>query len=171
MGAYSQDIIGQQSCYILQGQTIPAKTRRLPYTVSAENYCRQMKTVLAFSWGNFVFLIIALTGLLVVVFKLYARGQRDIWKDSMSDVELFREKEFAMPPVLPAPPMPADYPPASQVGSGTGSGTGRSGHTFIYYPGSHGAPLQHQVVQQQPGHSVIIHNGQVTQVPGSVTSV
>lgn len=161
MGAYSQDVLGQQSCYALKGQTIPAKNDT---TFSAENYCRQMKTILAFSWANFVFLTLTLVGLLTVVLKLYARGDRDIWKDSMSDVELFEEKE------LPKPPMPIEIPGGSQVGSGIGSGSGRGGHTFVYYPGSHGAPLQHQVIQQQPGHSVIIQNGQVTQVPGSVTS-
>ncbi|KAG9104467.1 hypothetical protein FRC06_002123 [Ceratobasidium sp. 370] len=119
-------------------------------------------TVLAFSWANFVFLVLALIGLLTVAFKLYARGERDIWKNSMSDVELFQEKE------LPGPGAPVVYPPPP---SNSGSGSGRGGHTFVYYPGSHSAPLQHQVIQQQPGHSVIIQNGQVTQVPGSVTSV
>ncbi|KAG8718894.1 hypothetical protein FRC08_004113 [Ceratobasidium sp. 394] len=161
MGAYSQDVIGHQFCYALKGQTIPAKNDT---TFSAENYCRQMKTVLAFSWANFVFLVLALIGLLTVVFKLYARGERDIWKDSMSDVELFQEKE------LPKPEVPVVYPPPPPA-SNSGSGSGRGGHTFVYYPGSHSAPLQHQVIQQQPGHSVIIQNGQVTQVPGSVTSV
>ncbi|KAG8747541.1 hypothetical protein FRC10_000677 [Ceratobasidium sp. 414] len=89
----------------------------------------------------------------------------------MSDVELFQEKELLKPEVpiaYPPPPPPLSPPPSN---SGSGSGSGRGGHTFVYYPGSHGAPLQHQVIQQQPGHSVIIQNGQVTQVPGSVTSV
>ncbi|KAG8786795.1 hypothetical protein FRC12_016236 [Ceratobasidium sp. 428] len=164
MGAYSQDVVGQQFCYSLKGQTIPAKNDT---TFSAENYCRQMKTVLAFSWANFVFLILALIGLLTVALKLYARGERDIWQNSMSDIELFQEKE------LPKPPAPAEYlpPPPAPSNSGSGSGSGKGSHTFIYYPGSNSAPAQHQVIQQQPGHSVIIHNGQVTQVPGSVTSV
>ncbi|KAG8692013.1 hypothetical protein FRC11_012359 [Ceratobasidium sp. 423] len=152
MGAYSQDVIGHQFCYALRGQTIPAKNNT---TMSAENYCRQMKTVLAFSWANFVFLVLWLVGLLTLVIKIYARGNRDIWGNSMSDVTIFAES-----PII----KPGEYP----MSTGTSLPTA-PGQTFVYYPGNT-APAQAQVIQQQPGHSVIIRNGQVTQVPGSVVS-
>lgn len=160
MGAYSQDVIGHEFCYALKGQNIPAKNDT---TFSAENYCRQMKTVLAFSWANFVFLCLGLMTLLRIVIKVYGRGDQDVWRNSMSDVSLFD---------APLEPKPQEYPPQvyPQQEYPMGSQSGRSGHTYVYYPGSTGAPLQHQVIQQQPGHSVIIQNGQVTQVPGSVVS-
>jgi len=156
MGAYSQDVIGQQFCYALKGQNIPAKNDT---TFSAENYCRQMKTVLAFSWANFVFLSFGLIGLLALVFKLLSRGNEDVWRNSMSDFTWFADRENLNEP------KPYEYP-----GSHGGSHSGRGGQTYIYYPGGNGAPLQHQVIQQQPGHSVVIENGQVRQVPGSVVS-
>ncbi|KAB5595591.1 hypothetical protein CTheo_1052 [Ceratobasidium theobromae] len=127
MGAYSQDVIGHQFCYALKGQNIPAKNNT---TFSAENYCRQMKTVLAFSWANFVFLSLSLIGLLTLVIKIYARGDQDIWANSMSDVTIFTEK----PDIKPLGPQ--EYP--------MGSTSGRSGQTYVYYPGHNGAPLQHQ---------------------------
>ncbi|EUC57756.1 transmembrane protein, putative [Rhizoctonia solani AG-3 Rhs1AP] len=151
MGAYSQDIIGHQFCYALRGQTIPARNG----TMSAENYCRRMKTVLAFSWAIFVFLALWLVGLLILVIKIYARGNRDIWGNSMSDVTLFTESPINKP----------EYPPMAPA---TNLPT-MPGQTFVYYPNT-SAALQPQVIQQQPGHSVIIRNGQVTQVPGSVVS-
>ncbi|CUA70200.1 hypothetical protein RSOLAG22IIIB_00550 [Rhizoctonia solani] len=154
MGAYSQDVIGHQFCYVLRGQTIPAKNNT---TMSAENYCRRMKTVLAFSWANFVFLALWLVGLLALVIKIYARGNRDIWGNSISDVTLFAE----IPHVKP---VEGEYPPMAPA-----TNLPMPGQTFVYYPTTNGA-LQPQIIQQQPGHSVIIRNGQVTQVPGSVVS-
>lgn len=157
MGAYSQDVIGHQFCYALKGQDIPAKNGT---TFSAENYCRQMKTVLAFSWANFVFLSFGLIGLFTIVLRLLSRGNEDVWRNSMSDVTWFGDRE-----PINEPPKRHEYP-----GSNSGSHGGRGGQTYIYYPGGSGAPLQQQVIQQQPGHSVVIQNGQVTQVPGSVVS-
>ncbi|CAE6392136.1 unnamed protein product [Rhizoctonia solani] len=155
MGAYSQDVIGREFCYSLRGETIPAKNDT---TMSAENYCRQMKTVLAFSWANFVFLALWLLGLLTVVIKIYARGDRDIWRNSMSDVTILTENPMVKT---------GEYP----MGTSTNLPSA-PGQTYVYYPSppNISGPLQPQIVQQQPGHSVIIRNGQVTQVPGSVVS-
>ncbi|KAF8607605.1 hypothetical protein BDV93DRAFT_519636 [Ceratobasidium sp. AG-I] len=161
MGAYSQDVIGQQFCYALKGQNMSAKNGT---EFSAENYCRQMKTVLAFSWANFVFLSFGLIGLLTLVLRLLSRGNKDVWRNSMSDVTWFGDRE-----PLNEPPKRYEYPVNEHPGSHSGSHSGRGGQTYIYYPGG-GAPLGHQVIQQQPGHSVVIQNGQVTQVPGSVVS-
>ncbi|CAE6439491.1 unnamed protein product [Rhizoctonia solani] len=130
MGAYTQDIIGHQFCYALRGQTIPARNG----TMSAENYCRRMKTVLAFSWANFVFLVLWLVGLLILVIKIYARGNRDIWGNSMSDVTLFTESPINKP----------EYPPMAPA---TNLPT-MPGQTFVYYPNT-SAALQPQVIQQK----------------------
>ncbi|KAH7343811.1 hypothetical protein B0J17DRAFT_713967 [Rhizoctonia solani] len=143
MGAYSQDVIGHQFCYGLRGQTMPARNDT---TISAEGYCRRMKTVLAFSWAIFVFLTIGLLRLLTLVNKIYERGNRDIWRGSISDITYFEESP--LPPPLPNMP----------------------GQTHVYYPANSTRSLQSQVIQQQPGHSVIIRDGRVTQVPGSVVS-
>ncbi|CAE6523119.1 unnamed protein product [Rhizoctonia solani] len=145
MGAYSQDLIGHQFCYSLRGQTIPAKNDG---TMSAENYCRRMKTVLAFSWANFVFLTLWLVGLLALIIKIYARGNRDIWGNSMSDVTIFTES-----PII----KPGEFP----VGTGTSLPTA-PGQTFVYYPT---AP-QAQVIQQFLKR---IHSGAIT-TPTSVSS-
>ncbi|CAE7226935.1 unnamed protein product [Rhizoctonia solani] len=132
MGAYSQDVIGHQFCYALRGQTIPARNNT---TMSAENYCRRMKVVLAFSWANFVFLTLWLVGLLALIVKIYARGNRDIWGNSMSDITLFTEKPIEKP---------GEYPPMTTA---TPLPT-LPGQTFVYYPGTGGGPLQPQVIQQ-----------------------
>ncbi|QRV73749.1 membrane-associating domain protein [Ceratobasidium sp. AG-Ba] len=180
MGAYSTDVVGQQSCYAQRGQTIPANSDT---TYSAESYCRQMKTVQAFSWANFVFLAI-LFGLLVGVgMKLNDQDKHDVWKDAGrsrgSDPEMLEERHLTRPP----PPIgyPAESPvsPVRRGGSGrstsgrsTSGRSGRSGQRFVY-PDAYGAspmPMP-QVIQQQPGHSVIVRNGEVFQVPGSVTSI
>ncbi|CAE6445641.1 unnamed protein product [Rhizoctonia solani] len=101
MGAYSQDVIGYQRCYAMRGQTVPTSNNA---TMSAERYCRQMKSILAFSWAIFVLLTIWWIILLFVVDKLYASGDHDIWTGPMSDV--------MMPGEDPIPkPEPEAYPP------------------------------------------------------------
>ncbi|CEL59544.1 hypothetical protein RSOLAG1IB_03477 [Rhizoctonia solani AG-1 IB] len=159
MGAYSQDVIGHVFCYSLRGDTIPAKNDT---TISAEKYCRQMKTVLAFSWANFVFLALWLVGLLTVVIRIYARGNHDVWGNSMSDVTILTESPIIKTGEYPM--SPSSNPPGVLPNT--------PGQTHVYYPSppNISGPLQPQIIQQQPGHSVIIRNGQVIQVPGSVVS-
>lgn len=174
MGAYSQDIIGHQLCYGLRGQTIPAKNDT---TMSAESYCRQMKTILAFSWASFVFLTIWFIWMINTVNNMHGRGDRDIWSAPISDVTLYPDGPDSGPRqekyMYPTDPT---YPPASSHAS-----IPPPGQTHVYYPnspypsspypnGSSSSRHHPQVIQQHPGHSVIIRNGQVTQVPGSVVS-
>ncbi|KAJ1308640.1 hypothetical protein OPQ81_004334 [Rhizoctonia solani] len=147
MGAYSQDIIGHQLCYGLKGQTIPAKNNT---TMSAESYCRQMKTILAFSWANFVFHTIWFLWLLNVVSKLSQRD-RDIWGASISEVDFpensdSRQEKYTY-----------TYPTTSHTS------LPQPGQTHVYYPSSpypSSGRHQPQIIQQQPGHSVIIRGGQ-----------
>ncbi|CAE6461646.1 unnamed protein product [Rhizoctonia solani] len=201
MGAYSQDVIGHQFCYGLRGQTIPAKNDTtsayldfVAYSVpnstrsvSAEGYCRRMKTVLAFSWAIFVFLTIGLLRLLTLVNKIYERGNltigllrlltlvnkiyergnRDIWRGSISDITYFEESPVNKSGEYPRE-YPRDYPRYPPSSPPPLPNT--PGQTHVYYPANSTRSLQSQVIQQQPGHSVIIRDGRVTQVPGSVVS-
>jgi len=194
MGAYATDIIGHQLCFALKGQTIPAKNG----TISAEGYCRQMKTVQAFSWANFVFLTLGFIWLLKYLSEMDERGE----KDSMADAALpTRNDPASRPYEYPTsnngsirsgrsgrsgrgPQPQAYYPPpgSNYPGPGSDYASPRSDYPGSNYPGSNypgsnypgpgsnGVPRQ-QIIQQKPGHSVILQNGRVTQVPGSVVSV
>ncbi|KAF8607606.1 hypothetical protein BDV93DRAFT_273699 [Ceratobasidium sp. AG-I] len=209
MGAYSMDVIGQQSCFALKGQTIPAKNG----TISAEGYCRQIKTIQAFSWANFVFLTLGFIWLLRYLSEQGEGGE----KDSMSDAALpTRNNPSSRPYDYPIsnsgsirsgrsgrsgrgaqPPPQAYYPPPGSNYSSHGGDYPVSNYPTSNYPasnyptsnyptsnypasnypasnypgpGSNGAPPRQQIIQQKPGHSVILQNGRVTQVPGSVVS-
>lgn len=181
MGAYSQDIIGHQLCYSMRGQTMPAKNNT---TFSAESYCRQMKTILAFSWTNFAFLTVGLIFLFQRVSEMQEKYGPDAWRESSSEVSFNVPTDAPSMAVRPQTyTLPQTYPvisPSRRSGSGrsisgrsasgrSASGRSASGQAHTYYSGQHGSPHP-QYVQQQPGHSVIIRNGQVTQVPGSVVS-
>ncbi|CAE6455492.1 unnamed protein product [Rhizoctonia solani] len=142
MGAYSQDVIGHQFCYGLRGQTIPAKNDT---TISAEGYCRRMKTVLAFSWAIFVFLTIGLLRLLTLVNKIYERGNRDIWRGSISDITYFEESPVNKSGEYPRE-YPRDYPRYPPSSPPPLPNT--PGQTHVYYPANSTRSLQSQVIQQ-----------------------
>ncbi|KAF8743217.1 Ubiquitin-conjugating enzyme E2, partial [Rhizoctonia solani] len=163
MGAYSQDVIGYQRCYAMRGQTVPTSNNA---TMSAERYCRQMKSILAFSWAIFVLLTIWWIILLFVVNKLYASGDHDIWTGPMSDV--------MMPGEDPIPkPEPEAYPPRGRGVSPRPPSAHRQPYQYPYYsnpPSTSGSIHRQQLVQQLPGHSVVVQNGRVHQVAGSFLS-
>ncbi|KAF8759895.1 Ubiquitin-conjugating enzyme E2 [Rhizoctonia solani] len=140
MGAYSQDVIGYQRCYAMRGQTVPTSNNatsmyfsptflndlNLALLVSAESYCRQMKSTLAFSWAIFVLLTIWWIILLFVVDKLYASGDHDIWTGPMSDV--------MMPGEDPIPkPEPEAYPPRGRGVSPRPPSAHRQPYQYPYY--------------------------------------
>jgi len=133
LGAYSADIIGYVQCETLINQ--PKETQS-GGSYPAIAWCRELKSIMAFSFATFGVLLVCLIILLALIIRLHARGQRDIWGASVSDVAWF--------------------------------GQFREAHQYPY-PVNPGAPYGGNVVYQQPGHDVVIENGQVRQVPtGSV---
>ena len=192
MGAYSTDVVGHQFCYSLKGQTMPAKNGT---TYSAESYCRQIKTVQAFSWANFVFLTIGFIKLITMLDNDNG-DDRSSRIGSMSNASLTGAPVTLPPQTYPQayPQYPQAYPDSPIMRSHSGrshsgrsqggrsqSGRSQSGRshsgreggrqTYVYVPGNVDTPPQRRFVQQQPGHSVVVQNGQVHQVPGSVVSV
>jgi len=150
MGAWSQDIIGTVECFPLGGQVTPTNNG----TMSLQTYCYEMKSILAFSWGNFGILLICFLLLLVVVNRAHSMGRYGAWQESMSELPWFGQYG-------------APYGPY-------GGGGGNYGGQQMYgggmgYPGGQ-APY---VIQQAPGHSVVIQPNPggvptVTQMPGGI---
>jgi len=135
LGAYSADLIGYVDCETLVGQSMRTDSGG---SYSSVAWCREVKAIMAFSFATFGILLVCLIILLALIIRLHAQGQRDIWNASMSELPWFGQFREVRPgpyPVVPGPQM--------------------------MYPGSY----QGNVVYQQPGHDVIIENGQVTQVP------
>jgi len=133
LGAYSADIIGYVQCETLVGQR---KVTDSGGSYSAMAWCREMKAIMAFSFATFGVLLICLIILLALIIRLYARGERDIWNASVSDLAWFGQYRG-----------------------------GEGGLGYPVYPQPPGPQYQGNVVYQQPGHDVIIENGQVRQVP------
>lgn len=147
-------------------------------TVSAVEWCREMKAIEAMSWAIFVVcrsLFISKKKRLttdpnapVSIFFIFtislttraqSIGRYNAWAQSISDLPWWGEG------------LGNDYgygADTSSYGGGYHSGANRS------YPTAQQFPPGAQVIQQQPGHSLLIrpgHNGQpavVQQVPGTI---
>ncbi|KAF8484294.1 hypothetical protein JB92DRAFT_3029854 [Gautieria morchelliformis] len=144
MGAWSVDIIGHVECFALGSQRMPIANGG---TMSAQQYCREMKAIEAFSWANFVVLISAFLLLIVLTTRVQSLGRHHAWAQSISDLPWFGEMHEAYDGQPYGYGYPQPYPP--QAG---------------------------YVVHQQPGHSVLIQQGQgghapnIQQVAGTVVS-
>jgi len=149
--AYAVDVIGHVECDALSGTTTPTRTG----TMAADTYCRQMKVIEAFSWANFILLILSFVALLNLTLRVHARGDLGIWGASVSELPFFHE----------------------QVG---GSTNGYNGHHGGYPAGSqasYGYPNVRtygptEPIYQLPGHSVVLTTAadgtrEVQQIPTS----
>jgi len=158
MGGYSTDVIGHVECDSLSGR-IPAGHG---HTYSAQGYCRQMKVIQAFSWAEFCLFVI----LFLVIFNIglgaYARGYKEVWNGSISDLGWYGEEA-------------GERVPNGYGGGHNGTSTPGVSYTYPTVQSFGGS----QPVYQLPGHSVVITNGpqgqHVQQVPlsaapGSVQS-
>ncbi|KAF8592336.1 hypothetical protein K439DRAFT_1643522 [Ramaria rubella] len=141
MGAWSVDIIGGVECFGLGSERMPIKNGG---TMSSQQYCREMKAIEAFSWGNFVVLMVAFCILLTLATREQSLGRHHAWDQSISDLPWFGQQWSS-----------------SHNGPSYG---------YPQYPNAG------YVVHQQPGHSVLIQQGQdgqppsIQQVPGTVVS-
>ncbi|KAF5364324.1 hypothetical protein D9756_000614 [Leucocoprinus leucothites] len=140
MGAWATDVIGNQQCDALGGQTMEARTGQ----VSAQRWCREMKVIQAFSWMNFVLYAFALIILVTLVSRAQAFGRFDIWSEPIRELPWFGEA-------------PGYY-------NTTNAGTNQGYPMMAQYPGSAYTQAQPgQAIVVQPGA-----NGQmptITQIP------
>jgi len=154
LAAWSQDVIGFVECFPLGGQQTPTKNGEM----SLQQYCYEMKSIEAFSWAVFAILLICFILLIALVTRVTARGRHRAWEESISDLPWFGQ--WNVPYGNYGSPQPM-YP---------------GGGPQPQYPGGYGGQ-QPYVVQQTPGHSLVIQpsaNGgppMVTQVQGNVNSV
>lgn len=157
MGAWSTDIIGTTQCDALGDARMATKNG----TVLTRSWCYEMKVIQAFSWMIFCLYAIFLWILISLTSRARVMGLPYAWRAPIFELPWFGE--------LPGWPYPGQYAPVqgAQMGGypmGAYSGGG------MPYP----APMINggYVVQQAPGHSVVIQPGlggapTITQVPGS----
>ncbi|KAI0776084.1 hypothetical protein BD413DRAFT_649335 [Trametes elegans] len=156
--AWTTDIIGNTQCDALTNQQVQTKSGSL----SAKSWCYEMRVVQAFSWMIFCLYAIFLWILIALTTRAKAFGRHYAWGEPIVELPWFGQ--------IP----------------GFEGGQYQNG----MYPGQYGYPMMQQpmpgyagpqiapgyVVQQNPGHSVVIQpgiNGQpptITQVPGTVSS-
>ncbi|KAI0796635.1 hypothetical protein C8Q75DRAFT_802321 [Abortiporus biennis] len=162
MGAWSADFLGSTQCVALDNQRTPTKNG----SVSSKSYCYEMRVIEAFSWMIFCLSAIFLWILIALTSRSRALGRPFAWSEPVIELPWFGEW----------PGWPADSGP--YPGYGYPMGMGYPGGQPVAYGGQPAQVVSGgYVVQQNPGHSVVIQpgmNGQaptITQVPGVVNSV
>ncbi|KAI0650725.1 hypothetical protein C8Q79DRAFT_1006963 [Trametes meyenii] len=161
--AWTTDIIGNIQCDALTDQQIPTKSGSL----SERSWCYEMRVVQAFSWMIFCLYAIFLWILISLTARAKALGRPYAWAEPIVELPWFGQW----------PGYEGGYP-----NGGAMPYPGAYGYPGMMpmqpMPGYVGSQIQPgYVVQQNPGHSVVIQpgvNGQpptVTQVPGTVSSV
>ncbi|TDL29503.1 hypothetical protein BD410DRAFT_25686 [Rickenella mellea] len=116
-------------------------------SMSLQTYCYEMKAVEAFSWAVFGIFTIWLILLICLLTKLTARGHYRAWEESVNDLPWFGQDQLY-----------------------------GGGYPQQMYAGAQFGGAQPYVIQQAPGHSMVIQpnaNGgppMVTQLPGTVRS-
>ncbi|KZT12744.1 uncharacterized protein LAESUDRAFT_733357 [Laetiporus sulphureus 93-53] len=158
MGAWSTDTIGWIQCDALGGVTRPTKNGG---TISASSWCYEMKVIEAFSWMIFCLFAIYLWVLIALTSRARVLGHPYAWAEPIFELPWFGE--------FPGWPYSGGaFAPGQQTGFSTGA----------YMPVPYMTPMINggYVVQQAPGHSVIVQPGApggppaVTQVPGAVST-
>ncbi|KAI0050171.1 hypothetical protein FA95DRAFT_1487759 [Auriscalpium vulgare] len=151
MAAWQTDIIGNTQCDSLGNSRVDTAKG----TMSAKAYCDLSKVLEAFAWTTFVVLTLFFIFIIHLASKSVAMGRMFIWQENIYELPWFGQ----------APGYPgvsyAEY--ASRYGAGYGAYGG--------YPAGYGGQ---NVVQQLPGHSLVIQPGMngmgphVQQVPSQM---
>ncbi|THH33620.1 hypothetical protein EUX98_g604 [Antrodiella citrinella] len=153
------DILGNEQCDTLGGQRTTTKNG----SISSKSYCYEMRVMQAFSWMLFSLLTIFLIIVISRTTAAQALGRRYAWSEPIVELPWFGQypgwpedeagpygSRYAYPAGAPMPGYASSQP--MQVAGGG------------------------YVIQQNPGHSVVIQpgsNGQaptITQIPGMVSS-
>ncbi|KAI9000976.1 hypothetical protein BD414DRAFT_511587 [Trametes punicea] len=150
--AWTTDILGSLQCDSLTNEQLPTKTG----TISERSWCYEMRVVQAFSWMIFCLYAIFLWILIALTSRAKALGRPYAWAEPIVELPWFGQWPGYPEGGQFAYPAPYGYPGMPMGG----------------YAGTQIAPGY--VVQQNPGHSVVIQpgiNGQpptVTQVPSGM---
>jgi len=162
--SYAADMIGHVECDALSGQREPTKTG----TYSSSSYCRQMKVILAFSWMNFVLLVLSFVALLNLTLRVHARGNLGIWGASVSELPFFHEQQLQSNGTSYPYPAGGHHSPQGSYGppQSTYGPVANYGQPNIRTYGPN------EPIYQLPGHSVILTTApdgtrEVQQVPTS----
>jgi len=151
LAAWSSDINGPTDCFSLGS----SRTRTKHGTMSSRGFCYQAKTVEAVSWSIFIILTFFLVFVITLANRSQVLGWPDIWDEDIIDLPWFGEY-----PGYPGGPL---YTLGPQIENQA--------------PPVQGAQMvvNGSIVQQQPGHSIVIWPGvnggppRVEQRPGIVT--
>jgi len=174
LASYTTDRIGYVQCESLDGQTRPAQPLgKTTAQYNAVSWCRELKAMMAFAWFDWALFMIAIVSWIRLSEheeNTYGEGDEHVRHEERA----MEEGGFANGQYLRREGLQAGYgvPGVANGGVLGGGGLGAryvsTGGAYNYPTG--GLPLQtgQQVIYQQPGHNVVISNGQVTQVPTGV---
>ncbi|KAI0307219.1 hypothetical protein B0F90DRAFT_538102 [Multifurca ochricompacta] len=153
LAAWSSDSLGSTQCDALGNSRANTKNG----TMSARTYCDLSKVVEAFSWATFCLLTLYLIFVISLASRSVAMGRPYIWREDIRELPWFGQAPGY--PGFGYVTYPSQYVPRSHPGP------------YTQYPtGGYGS----NVVQQQPGHSLVIQPGRngmpptVQQVPTAV---
>jgi len=168
LASYTTDRIGYVQCESLDGQTRPAQPLgKVTTQYNAVSWCRELKAMMAFSWFDWALFMIAIVSWLrLSEHEENAYGEGD--EASRHEDRAMEEAGYANNQYARREGLQAGYgiPGMANGGVLPGGLGARYVSTGGMYAGG-GLPAQTggQVIYQQPGHNVVISNGQVTQVP------
>jgi len=148
LAAWSSDQLGSTQCDALGNARSGTKNG----TISARSYCDLSKVVEAFSWATFCLLTLYFIFLVTLATRSMAMGRPHIWGEDIRELPWFGQ----------AP----GWPGYGYVGYSSQSGRGYAGPYTQYTTNGYGG----NVIQQQPGHSVLIQPGR-NGMPASVQHV
>jgi len=167
LASYTTDRIGYVQCESLDGQIHPSSKGNY----NAVTWCRELKAMMAFSWFVWALLMISIVSWI----RLSEHEERDYGDETRSERHEDREWESTEFAERRAPGGNREFVYANPTGP-------RYGSTAPQYatagPIQQGVPMQttglqlqpgQKVIYQQPGHDVVFHNGQITQVPAGQT--
>jgi len=136
LAAWSSDSLGATQCDALGG----ARTSTKNGTISARSYCDLSKVVEAFSWATFCLLTLYFVFVVTLASRSVAMGRQFIWTEDIREMPWFGQ----------AP----GYP-----GVGYGSYSSQYGRGYPTQYAQYPTTIAGNVVQQQPGQSLLIQPG------------
>jgi len=186
LASYTTDRIGYIQCESLDGQTRPESVSGTDGgQYNAVSWCRELKAMMAFcwfDWGLFMIAIVSWLRLSEHEENTYGEGsvqsrhEDRAMEENRDGIDRFERREG----------FENGYSTGGMMAPGyTGNGMGPRYVTTVPQQYQTGIPMQPgipiqqgmtgagggQVIYQQPGHDVVIQNGQVTQVPTGMQGV
>ncbi|KAG8895998.1 hypothetical protein FRB99_000226 [Tulasnella sp. 403] len=154
LASYTTDRIGYVQCESLDGTRRPTSHDDTYDNVS---WCRQMKAIMGLAWFSFGISIIAIVSWIRLQEYEEKRGFGSDDESSIERMEFRREQAEAR----------HGYPVQYQNGAVTGIPAGMTGYTTTTAPQQYATnpATGGQVIYQQPGHNIVVQNGQIRQVP------